>query len=76
MARKSALQIAGESALANLKCIHAIASEDMSLGQATYHRDAGDCARWCKALQAAGMPFPEWMIAGNLAYFRSIWGFR
>jgi hypothetical protein len=74
MARKSNLRIAGESALANLNCIHDIAAE--SEPGATYTRNAGDCARWCKALQAAGMPFPDWMVAGNLRYFAAMWGFK
>lgn len=74
MARKSNVRVAGESALANLNCIHDIASEDGN--SATYARNAPDCARWCRALQAADMPFPDWMIAGNLKYFSAMWGFR
>ena len=71
MARKSNKQIAGESALANLTCIHEIAVADKSL--AAYSRNATDCARWCRAVADAGMPWPQWMVDGNLKYFATLW---
>jgi hypothetical protein len=73
MARKSRARINGESALVNLNCIHSIASDDGN--HAAYHRNAGDCARWCKMLQAADMPWPQWMVAGNLKFFSALWNF-
>jgi len=79
MARKSNLQIAGESALANLNAIHDLAIENAELGgrkAEVYVGNAHNCARWCAALKAAGMPWPQWMIDGNLRYFAAMWGFR
>lgn len=72
--RKSTLRINGESALANLATIHEIAVEDKS--NAVYTRNASDCARWCRSLIEAGMPWPQWMVDGNLKYFAAIWNFK
>ena len=73
MARKTKLQVAAESALDNLSCIHELTCEDGSEPHATYLRNAQDCARWCKAVRAAGLDYPAWMVAGNIKYFAAIW---
>ena len=73
MPRKSRVQIDGESALRNLNEIHQIVIGDGN-GKA-YHRNAGDCARWVRAVKTAKMEFPQWMYDGNIKYFASIWGF-
>ena len=72
MARKSNLQIAGESALQNLLCIGEMAADD----SAVYTRNAGDCARWCRALQASGIAYPPFMYRSGLRYFSAMWGLR
>ena len=69
MARKSNLQIAGESALANLLCIGEMGADD----RAVYTRNAADCTRWCAALRAAGMAYPQFMVDGGLRYFGAMW---
>jgi hypothetical protein len=72
MARKSALRLAADSALANLAAIHLLALE--ASDGATYVRNAGDCSRWCKALRDAGAAYPAFMTTGGLPYFAALWG--
>jgi hypothetical protein len=72
MSRPTKLQIAARSALENLNCIHELAGEGGN-AHATYHRNAGDCTRWCAALRAAGVAYPEWMHRGGLKYFAAMW---
>jgi hypothetical protein len=74
MARKSRVQLDGESALRNLNEIHDIALGDGDHG--AYRRNATDCGRWVRAVQAAKMPLPQWMYDGNIKYFAAQWGFR
>lgn len=74
MARKSRVQLDGESALRNLNEIRAIATGDGNSG--AYYRNAVDCSRWVRAVQTARMPLPQWMHDGGMRYFAAIWGFR
>lgn len=73
MARKSNLQIAADSALANLNTIHEIANEDKGNSHAVYLRNAPDCARWCATLRDAKVAYPPWMYATGLNYFGRMW---
>ena len=72
MARKSAIQIEAESAMQNLLCVHELAGESGN-SQATYLRNAGDCARWCASLRKAGVAYPAFMYAAGLNYFGHMW---
>ncbi len=73
MARKSLAQLNGESALRNLNEIRAIAIGDGDTG--AYYRNANDCCRWVRAMQAAKMPLPQWMYDGGIRHFAAIWHF-
>lgn len=68
-ARESNAQIAGKSALANLKTIHELAEEARGIdgnreANAVWVRNAGDCRRWVAALKQAGMDIPSF-VTGN-----------
>lgn len=73
MARKSRVVIEGESGAQNLAAILELVAEESDSRErgAMLRHHAADCSRWIRALKAAALPVPGYVVE-NAAHLRAM----